>query len=339
MVHSPGITHSAAAIHLAVALALANGGSLAGIFTGNPHFTGSPIFDNLVYSGPLTLISPGVFTNTQMNLFNQSLLNSCSPSTEFSTEQAGNFATDAVDGCVATPSSGTVHQSNGIAGYATNLSTSINAVGGYFSGRALANGVHVWGSNSLVQDSGFTNTVLVGHEIDVNTTASAATPAWGLELNGAQNSPGNTGGAQNMGRVGVVLAGGNWNTGFSCGLTTLNQTANYANGGACVLMQPVTTGNSQFSQGVQFVATNSGGGHPYGVFYEDPANVLTLLNTPLKLSPPTFSSLPTCAAGIEGAMLPVTDSSTITWGATITGSSTNHVLAYCDGTNWTVAAK
>jgi hypothetical protein len=27
------------------------------------------------------------------------------------------------------------------------------------------------------------------------------------------------------------------------------------------------------------------------------------------------------------------------WGATITGSSTNHVLAHCDGTNWTIAGK
>lgn len=53
----------------------------------------------------------------------------------------------------------------------------------------------------------------------------------------------------------------------------------------------------------------------------------------------TFASLPTCATGIEGTMSPVTDSSTAVWGATITGSSTNHVLAYCNGTNWTVMAK
>lgn len=52
-----------------------------------------------------------------------------------------------------------------------------------------------------------------------------------------------------------------------------------------------------------------------------------------------FSSLPTCSSTNEGSRVAVTDSSTNTWGATITGSSTNHVLAYCDGTNWTVAAK
>jgi hypothetical protein len=39
----------------------------------------------------------------------------------------------------------------------------------------------------------------------------------------------------------------------------------------------------------------------------------------------------TCAA--------VTDSTTAVWGATATGGGTNHVLAYCDGTNWTAAGK
>ena len=65
--------------------------------------------------------------------------------------------------------------------------------------------------------------------------------------------------------------------------------------------------------------------------------VLTPNAVTLKKLP--FGSLPTCAAGTEGTIMPVTDSNTITWGATIAGSSTNHVLAYCDGTNWTVAAK
>ncbi len=60
--------------------------------------------------------------------------------------------------------------------------------------------------------------------------------------------------------------------------------------------------------------------------------------TTLRSAPRTFASLPTCAAGTEGGFAAVTDSSTITWGATITGGGGNHVLAYCDGTNWTVAA-
>jgi len=50
-----------------------------------------------------------------------------------------------------------------------------------------------------------------------------------------------------------------------------------------------------------------------------------------------FASLP--GTPVEGMMVPVTDSTTNTWGATITGGGSNHVLAYYDGTNWTVAGK
>lgn len=52
-----------------------------------------------------------------------------------------------------------------------------------------------------------------------------------------------------------------------------------------------------------------------------------------------LTALVTCNSGNEGYESPVTDSTTATWGATISGSSSHHVLAYCDGTNWTVAAE
>lgn len=50
-----------------------------------------------------------------------------------------------------------------------------------------------------------------------------------------------------------------------------------------------------------------------------------------------FASLP--GTPVEGMLVAVTDSSTATWGATITGGGANHVLAYYNGTNWTVAGK
>jgi hypothetical protein len=50
-----------------------------------------------------------------------------------------------------------------------------------------------------------------------------------------------------------------------------------------------------------------------------------------------FANLP--AVPTEGMRRPVTDSTTATWGETITGGGANHVLAYFDGANWTVAAK
>lgn len=57
---------------------------------------------------------------------------------------------------------------------------------------------------------------------------------------------------------------------------------------------------------------------------------------PFQLKPQAFSTLPACSATYEGSHASVNDSTTATWGATISGSSTHHVSAYCDGTNWTV---
>ncbi len=59
----------------------------------------------------------------------------------------------------------------------------------------------------------------------------------------------------------------------------------------------------------------------------------------VRRTPMVFGSLPTCAAGTEGSFAAITDSTTNTWGATVTGGSNLHVAAYCDGTNWTVYAK
>lgn len=52
-----------------------------------------------------------------------------------------------------------------------------------------------------------------------------------------------------------------------------------------------------------------------------------------------FTLFPTCNAGNEGQRNMATDSNTTTWAATIAGGSTNRVLGYGNGTNWTVAAR
>ena len=59
----------------------------------------------------------------------------------------------------------------------------------------------------------------------------------------------------------------------------------------------------------------------------------------VSLTPQAFSALTACAAGLEGSVQPVNDSTTAVWGETVTGGGANKVLAYCNGTNWTVAAK
>jgi hypothetical protein len=59
----------------------------------------------------------------------------------------------------------------------------------------------------------------------------------------------------------------------------------------------------------------------------------------LRIDPTAFRNLPACASGREGMLKPVSDSTTNSWGEPITGGGSDHVLAYCDGTNWTVVAK
>jgi hypothetical protein len=63
------------------------------------------------------------------------------------------------------------------------------------------------------------------------------------------------------------------------------------------------------------------------------------VNGAMRTRPVAFASAPGCGSNTEGATIAVSDSTVNAWGATITGGGTNHVQAYCNGTNWTVAAK
>jgi hypothetical protein len=74
-------------------------------------------------------------------------------------------------------------------------------------------------------------------------------------------------------------------------------------------------------------------------FFERLTATQKTFNLPIQITAVTFATLPACSSTTEGMQNPVQDSTTNTWGATITGSGVDHVLAYCDGTNWTVAAK
>lgn len=160
---------------------------------GNPGSTATASSNGSSSPTTLTLVNPGVFTNTQMNEYNQSLLNGCNPVQEFQAEQGPNFSTDAVAGCVAMPSGATVHQVNGLAGYVSNSVSdpqSGGAVGVYGQGRALVSGPGnnnanaTWGFNSLVSDSpGTENTQLISHEVDINIFGRPVR-AWGVLISG-----------------------------------------------------------------------------------------------------------------------------------------------------------
>ena len=60
----------------------------------------------------------------------------------------------------------------------------------------------------------------------------------------------------------------------------------------------------------------------------------------IQTSTTTFAGLPACNSAREGTQRPIADALTNTWGSPITsGGGGYHVLAYCDGTDWTVIGK
>jgi len=69
------------------------------------------------------------------------------------------------------------------------------------------------------------------------------------------------------------------------------------------------------------------------------SNSAITVNGTIQMQPTTFSFLVPCASETEGTQASVIDSTTNTWGVKIVGGGSDHVLAYCDGTEWTVAAK
>lgn len=79
--------------------------------------------------------------------------------------------------------------------------------------------------------------------------------------------------------------------------------------------------------------TNIASGIPYT--YSGSNQTFSLSSMQLRAT--AFSGVP--SSPLEGMVVAVTDSTTATWGATITGTGSNHVLAYYDGTNWTVMGK
>ena len=58
-------------------------------------------------------------------------------------------------------------------------------------------------------------------------------------------------------------------------------------------------------------------------------------STAYALMPVVFSDLPTSPAA--GMIACISDSTVNTWGAIVVGGGTEHVLAFYNGTNWTVA--
>lgn len=170
--------------------------------------------------------------------------------------------------------------------------------------------------------------------IQIGTFGAALGQVSSLILRQAANTAASPAQVQSGAIIGTVAAQAYTNAGAYSTLNgqvrfiaTENQTATAQGQAIAVVTTPNTTAAP--AEAARFQA---GGGFSVGTTAD--SGIGTAL-----LKKQAFSVLTACSSTIQGAIANVTDSSTVTWGATITGGSTNPVLAFCDGTNWTVAAK
>lgn len=202
------------------------------------------------YSSSALINAPsGVFTNTQINLYTQSIINGCGGNLFSGTF----YRTDALYGCVFIPASSAVAQSGGVTGYIVNRSTATNGVGGYLVGQAGANGVNAWGANEVASDNSylgnFINTILYGNEVDLGVN-DPSTTGYGLFLSGTATQI-------STHTFGIQIIPFN-SSAFSPYYIGINCGTGATTSGACLNALPIATGVNHQSQTVAFVSESSG---------------------------------------------------------------------------------
>lgn len=207
-------------------------------------------------------VTNGSTNNTAMSTGNQSLNypsgSPCSFLTEFQTGQSNvNYGTNGAFGCTIVLSGSTQYQASGMFGATVNASPNTNAVAGYFSARATANGsgsseadmVRNWGVNPLLMDGGYTN-VLLQNEFDFNVSGSN-TFVQGLVFTGASTHNANSNSAYIvMLPLGGVGSSYNVPVGLNCALG--------ATSSSCINIGPSSSSSNSASQYIIFNSTNGG---------------------------------------------------------------------------------
>jgi hypothetical protein len=332
--------------------------------TENNFFTGTNTFENTVTitNGVTCICIPSgelVWTGTQQNTYLGAELGGATTGFEFNKVQSeinnlgSLYGSDASAGVTSVPSGATTHAANALAGYAVTSANSqmsgndreiANAIGVYGQARIQSGASHgaVWGMNAVAaDDAGATNSNVTGLEVDIGVfgspryvvghlisapigtgTLPAGSPA--LWICCTSTTPGfnlQWGNGIIVDR-GMIASGG----------SALSISGSCLSGGVPCGSETITLNGFDGSnvQHTASLAADSTG----DLVITPPSGAVTILGKPR-----TFSTLPACSSALEGSTAPVTDSTTATWGATITGSGADHVLAYCDGTNWTVMGK
>jgi len=168
-----------------------------------------------------TFANTGVFTNTQMNEYVQSLVNSAVPLTEYRRIFASGFATDGLTSAIAVPVGATVATASAVAGYANTSGGSATATnGGYFQSTCITANSQCYGGQFWGLDvGGIAGNLMGGIKVFLqpqNTPASYGAPLSGVtsSLNSISSGTFTSSNAFNA----VVGGSGIWDYGFNSGV-------------------------------------------------------------------------------------------------------------------------
>lgn len=289
----------------------------------------------------ITAANPGTFNNAQYNQYITSTVGGCSPQTLY-TSINGAYETSALTTCAANPASSMQRQVDGLSALVDNFSSTSPTIAVFGGAQAEVASAGIWGGNFVAYDNGLATDRMYGIEDDVDVHSSSSTPR-GMLITGLWTVQPSRGYALEIAQNNTSF---NWPYGIHFDTAaTLAPTFN----NAALFFGSTSSAVNSASQGI-FFQSNAPGSGQFGASLNllangnlnvvFPGNSAGALAAPsVRLTPQPFSSLPACASGTEGTQAAITNSTTNTWGTTVTGGGSKHVLAYCDGTNWTVAGK
>jgi hypothetical protein len=310
-------------------------------------FSNQTISGNKTFTGNTTInaSNTGVFTNTQLNTYLTSIVGTISPSALFFAQHSG-YDTEGMTGAVGIPVGSTVTQGTGVYGYAQTSASSSgrtvnNAVGIAGQAQVAVSGGAGWGANTLCADAvGLSNINCTGYESDVNVYGNNAN-GWIVGFISTLYSPGGATMPTCGGCSFAFVANSatpstiQWPHGYYIAPAAVKST------GAAFWADRACLTGSCSSNGIWLTGFDGTTSHVAQMNADSSGDwVITAPSGAGVRSPArAVSTYPACSSSTEGMQATITDSTTNTWGATITGSGSDHVLGYCDGTNWTVAAK
>jgi hypothetical protein len=212
-----------------------------------------------------TSVNAGTFTGSQQNIYFQTQIGGCTPTTQwFLIYAASSYSTEGISACTKFPSGSTKFAGSGISGYVENASLSTSPIGVYGQGVSTATNATATGIAGVAADTaGFPGNVYGGQ---FNAVAyNATTKATGVLINGFFNVQSTS----SLGlEIGPTPSGAcptcNWTNAIRLDTGASKDIDLVSGNSAGLMFFPVTSAVSQNSQGMVFISNKGGGGSYIG---------------------------------------------------------------------------